>query len=187
MTKRTDSLSVVLPVHNDAESLPARVAELLEILPDLTAHFEILIVDNGSTDFTDEVAYELACHFPQLRLLRQPRRQSRGRLLDLGLQNTRGDLVIVCEEKSPILASRLRRLWELRKDNELVTALGEENAGRPLVERLRDWASQLKLETAESPPAGMHIVRREPVSSLPPNPLHSQPWRSLDTTAYPVG
>ena len=47
MAKSQYSLSVVLPVFNDAANLTQRVSELLEFLPELTEPFEVVIIDNG--------------------------------------------------------------------------------------------------------------------------------------------
>ena len=56
MSTRAKSLSVVVPVHNAERNLTQRIGRLLEVLPDLVAKFEVLIVDDGSADQTMEVA-----------------------------------------------------------------------------------------------------------------------------------
>jgi glycosyltransferase involved in cell wall biosynthesis len=66
----TRSLSVLLPVHNVQSSLTRSVHEILDVLAELTGRFELVIVDEGSTDGTWDVARELAQLYPQIRLLR---------------------------------------------------------------------------------------------------------------------
>ena len=56
------SLTIVLPVHNAESRLRKNVSELLELASELTAKFGVLIIDDGSTDATFEVAEELASH-----------------------------------------------------------------------------------------------------------------------------
>ena len=51
----SESLSVIVPVHNAQNDLAGQVADLLEVLPELTCDFEVLIVDDHSTDSTEEV------------------------------------------------------------------------------------------------------------------------------------
>src|SRR3990172_7759911 len=70
------SLTIVLPVHNAESRLRTNVRELLELASELTAKFGVLIIDDGSTDATYEVAEELAAHFPQVSVRRH--RQCRG-------------------------------------------------------------------------------------------------------------
>lgn len=110
------SLSVVLPVHNAQSTLAAQVQQLLDVLPDLTSRFEVLIVDDGSTDHTQEVATDLAVEFPQVRILRTAGRHGTPAAVQMGLQRTLGDIVFVQDERTRVCPSDLRRLWQLRHD-----------------------------------------------------------------------
>jgi hypothetical protein len=65
------SLSILVPVHNIQAKLHAGVQRLLEVLAELGGSFEVLLVDDGSTDATCEIADELARDFPQVKFLRQ--------------------------------------------------------------------------------------------------------------------
>lgn len=62
------SLNVVLRVRDAERTLAACIDRLLEILPDVAERFAVLVVDQGSTDQTLEVAHELALVYPQLRV-----------------------------------------------------------------------------------------------------------------------
>ena len=50
------SLTIVLPVHNGESRLTQFAGEILELASELTPHFSILVVDDGSTDDTSAVA-----------------------------------------------------------------------------------------------------------------------------------
>lgn len=89
------SLSVVLPVHNAEATLATHVAHLLDVLPDLARKFEVLIVDDGSTDHTVESADELARQYPQLRVVRHPARQGMSEVVRTSLAKASGELVYV--------------------------------------------------------------------------------------------
>ena len=54
-----ESLSIVLPVHNVESTLAAQIRAILDVVSDLVHRLEILIVDDGSTDRTDEIAWEI--------------------------------------------------------------------------------------------------------------------------------
>jgi glycosyltransferase involved in cell wall biosynthesis len=64
------SLSILVPVHNAQAQLHGCVQRLLDVLPELNGRFEVLIVDDGSTDATCEVGYELARDYPQVKVSR---------------------------------------------------------------------------------------------------------------------
>jgi len=93
-----DSLSVVLPVQNAEGTLAKQVALLLEIVPDLSDRFEILLVDDGSTDHTLDLAQELARRYPQLRVLRHDRPSGRQAALDTGRSAACSHRVVAADE-----------------------------------------------------------------------------------------
>jgi glycosyltransferase involved in cell wall biosynthesis len=84
-------LSVVVPVYNEEKTLSVVVNKLLGI-PHL---LEIIIVDDGSTDATCEVATELMNRHPQVRLERLEHNSGKTAALRRGFQLTRGAIVIV--------------------------------------------------------------------------------------------
>ncbi len=105
------SLSVLLPVHNVQSSLATKVDEILEVLPELTARFELLIADDGSTDGTWEVACELARRYPQVRLLREPIRRGPIHAVRQSALAAKGDAVIAHDGQPGIDVRAISRLW----------------------------------------------------------------------------
>ena len=67
----SQSLSVILPVRNAEQKLADKVDDLLEVVADLSSELELIVVDDGSTDNTEEVAMELCRRFPQVEFLRR--------------------------------------------------------------------------------------------------------------------
>jgi glycosyltransferase involved in cell wall biosynthesis len=92
------SLTFCLPVHNEQATLATTVAEILEVLPELASRFELLIIDDGSTDATPELASDLAEHYPQLRLVHHGRRLGTRAALARGVREASGDIVLVREQ-----------------------------------------------------------------------------------------
>jgi glycosyltransferase involved in cell wall biosynthesis len=79
-------ISVVLPAHNAAAVLRQVLEEWETSLDSLNRDYELLLVDDGSTDGTAEQASELAKTHPRLRLLRQEKRRGYGAALRRGLE-----------------------------------------------------------------------------------------------------
>ncbi len=66
----TPVISVVVPVHNEAAYLPEAVPRLFGELAAVAAAYEVILVENGSTDGTADVAEALRDRFPPLAVLR---------------------------------------------------------------------------------------------------------------------
>lgn len=86
-------ITVVLPAHNEADLLEESVREVAEGLRARGRRFEIVVVENGSTDGTSGIAGRLAEELPELRALSLPEADY-GRALRAGLLAAAGDVVV---------------------------------------------------------------------------------------------
>jgi glycosyltransferase involved in cell wall biosynthesis len=84
-------LSVVMPVYNEEATLTDVVRRVLAV-PYL---LEIILVDDCSTDMTQELAHQLADMYPQVRTVRHPRNAGKTAALRTGFALTSGDVVII--------------------------------------------------------------------------------------------
>jgi len=71
-------------IFNDQETLNRLVAKALEILPTLTVDFEILLINDGSTDRSGVIADGLARTIKQLRVIHHPNNRGYGAALRTG-------------------------------------------------------------------------------------------------------
>jgi dolichol-phosphate mannosyltransferase len=83
-------LSVVIPMFNEEEALPALVARLRPVLDATGELYEVVAVDDGSTDRTVELLKELRAGWPQLRMVRLRRNSGHQAALTAGLHHARG-------------------------------------------------------------------------------------------------
>jgi len=86
-------LSVVVPAYNEELTLATVVSRLQKL--DLPELFEIVIVDDCSTDGTSEIARRLSSQYRNVKILRHDRNSGKTAALRTGFAATTGDIVIV--------------------------------------------------------------------------------------------
>lgn len=111
------NLSVVAPAYDEAESLAPLVAELIDICDDLDAYqpYEIIIVDDGSTDETPTVLDELAVTHPELRGVHLTRNHGQSAALAAGIDHADGATIVTIDadlQNDPADIPRLLRELE---------------------------------------------------------------------------
>jgi len=111
----TTPLSIVLPVYNAEETLGEQVQDVFDIMENITSQFEILVVDDASTDATEQAAYDLICQFSQVRVVRHGRRLGTSEAIQTGLQLSEGQAVFVHKEHEPLQPHHLERFIEARQ------------------------------------------------------------------------
>jgi hypothetical protein len=110
-TVLSKSLTIVLPVHNGESKLRGCVREILDVASDMTSAFGILIVDDGSTDATFEVAEELSARYPQVSVRRHRYHRGLGPTIEYVQRHVRSDAVMLHDGVTPIDANQMRNEW----------------------------------------------------------------------------
>ena len=91
------SISVVLPALNEEENLPLTVADAVAHLDRLTSIYEIIIVDDGSTDNTHPLAQSLCAENPHVRLISHVSNRGYGAAVRSGFSAARCDLIFLTD------------------------------------------------------------------------------------------
>lgn len=97
MSVNTPPFSVVLPVHNAAASLVPAIQDCLESVPRHFPDYEIIIVDDSSSDMTPAIADNLAANYAPIMVIHHPHRQGYGRALLSGISAARGDYLLLLD------------------------------------------------------------------------------------------
>lgn len=90
-------LSIVVPVFNEREMLPLFIDRAIPILEAMNMRWELVMVDDGSEDGSADYIKELITRTPGIRLVKLSRNFGKEAALTAGLENARGDAVIVMD------------------------------------------------------------------------------------------
>jgi glycosyltransferase involved in cell wall biosynthesis len=90
-------LSVVIPMYNEEDVLPLLVDRLRPVLDDLDATYEVLAVDDGSTDLTPAILQRMHREWEPLRVVRLRANAGHQAAISAGLQRARGDFIVTID------------------------------------------------------------------------------------------
>ena len=97
MTDAVMDLTVVSPLYNEEESLPELTQWIREVCEKNGISFEIIFVDDGSTDGSWQVIEELAGKYPEVKGIRFKRNYGKSAALHVGFQAAAGNVVITMD------------------------------------------------------------------------------------------
>lgn len=179
-------ISVVIPAYNEEAALGEDLGTAIEALDSTGWEWEIIVVDDGSTDRTAEIAQS----FPEVRLICHPYNMGGGAARSTGIRHAGGDVVVISDGDGTYPMHEIPRLVEELDACEMVVGARSKEAGtlkflrvpaKFLIRKLAEFISGAKIPDLNS---GMRAIRRD--TALPY--LHMLPnghsWVSTITLAF---
>lgn len=96
-TEVSPVLSVISPMYNEAETIDETAAQLTAVLDQYAQPWEVVLVNDGSTDATQTKAEAIAANDPRFRVATHPANRGRGAGLRTGFQHARGQYLVTIE------------------------------------------------------------------------------------------
>ncbi|SMP65468.1 dolichol-phosphate mannosyltransferase [Neorhodopirellula lusitana] len=119
-TDSAPSLSLILPAWNEAEVIATAIAEANAALQQVTGEYEIIVVDDGSTDATAAIVSSLAGQNEHVRLVQHSPNQGYGAAIRSGFAEAQNDLVVFTDADCQFDLTELDRFVLLAKRYEIV-------------------------------------------------------------------
>ena len=105
------SISVIVPAYNEARRLPGTLDTVATYVQTLNLAFvEIIVVDDGSSDGTDEYVRRFAVAHPEVRLVRNPGNRGKGYAVRHGVSEARGVWILMTDADLSSPVEQLIRL-----------------------------------------------------------------------------
>ncbi|GIW61560.1 MAG: dolichol-phosphate mannosyltransferase [Patescibacteria group bacterium] len=114
--KRVESMiSVVVPVFNEEESLNDFYKELIKYLPKLSENYEIIFIDDGSTDTSFAILKRLEKKDKHIRIFSLRRNIGKAEALSLGFYKARGDIIVTLDADLQDQPSEIQKLLNIHQ------------------------------------------------------------------------
>lgn len=168
-------VSVVIPAYNEEQRLPATLTALARQLDEIAGEWEVLVVDDGSSDDTRSVALGHSSD-QRVRVLGGPPNRGKGAALGTGFAAARLPYVFFMDADSPVPLDTIARFRDLAAGADIVTGTrraagatirkpqpaGRRLAGRAYLAVL--WC--LGLRSGSDPQCGVKLLRRDRVAEV---------------------
>jgi dolichyl-phosphate beta-glucosyltransferase len=105
-------LSVVVPAYNEEQRLPRTIEQIQAYLDTTHADYELILVDDGSTDGTRELMHAASERNPRIRIEALPFNRGKGRALATGVDVARGDPILLTDAD---LSTPIEELEDLQR------------------------------------------------------------------------
>ncbi len=120
--RRSESISVVIPAHNEEQSMGELLGETNQVLSEMQAlpgfwalgNYEIIVVNDGSSDRTRECLNALSARYSALRVLELEERAGQSAALLTGLRAACGDWIATLDADGQNDPADLKHLWLMR-------------------------------------------------------------------------
>jgi glycosyltransferase involved in cell wall biosynthesis len=163
-------LSLVIPAYNEQENVEALLQRVGAALGQIGRPFEVIIVDDGSTDQTPKLLNEAMARLPWLRVLRLVKNSGQSAAFDAGFKAARGDVVATIDADLQNDPEEIPRLLPMLDGSDMVTGWRRDRQDTKfrkvqtrIANRIRNWISD---ETIQDSASSLKLYKRHCLEGL---------------------
>jgi dolichol-phosphate mannosyltransferase len=168
----TPYLSLVIPCYNEQENVPTLLTRVEAALAALGKPFEVIIIDDGSSDSTPALLEEAMHRLPWLRVIRMAKNGGQSAGFEAGFDAARGGIIATIDadlQNDPEEIPRLVPLLDEQKVD-MVTGWRRDRQDTPFrrwqsrqANRIRNWITQ---ETVNDSASSLKVYRAHAIKGL---------------------
>ena len=110
------SISAFFPAYNDGGTIASMVISAMLVLEELTDDYEIIVVNDGSSDYTPQILDRLAADYERVRIIHHEKNRGYGGALRTGFANATKDWIFYTDGDAQYDVRDLRTLYPLLTD-----------------------------------------------------------------------
>ena len=142
-------LSLVIPAYNEQETVSTLLERVGAALQTIGRPFEVIIVDDGSTDDTPRLLADAMARLPWLRVLRMARNKGQSAAFDAGFKAARGQVIATIDADLQNDPEEIPRLLPMLDGHDMINGwrqkrqdTGMRRVQSRIANRIRNWISQ---------------------------------------------
>ena len=132
------SISVFFPCYNEQENVARTVEKALDVLEKLNADFEIIIVDDGSSDGTGQISDEIAKRDGRVKVVHHKHNLGYGAALQSGFKTATKELVFYTDGDGQFDINEMPSLLSLMEQYDIVSCY-RLNRRDPIIRKINGW------------------------------------------------
>ena len=165
------SISFVLPMFNESDNIEAAVSVLKALAEDLTSDYEIIIVDDASTDASVNIVRGMAERDSNIRLFALEKNTKFGGAFARGFKEAVKDVILYMDSDLPVSAEDIKKSLPLVLEADIVTGYSKIKKGETVFRKIMSGVYNLIVQTmfalnVKDINSGYKIVRRSLIDDL---------------------
>ena len=165
-------ISVLVPAKDEAENLPLFMELCATAFAGRAESYEVVVIDDGSTDGTWPLLQELKARYPFLRTARHRARRGIAEALRTGARTARGNILVFYPADLQFKPEDIPRLCApiLAGESDMVTGFKQGKYEKAFVSRIYNWLSRALFDIRVKDLNNVKAYRREIMDAQPSRP-----------------
>lgn len=145
-----EGISIILPVYNEEKNIGYTITKIIAFIKTLTGDFELILINDGSTDKSEAIIKGLAKQYPAIRLINNNQNKGYGAAIKNGIHNVKKEWLLIMDSDGQFEISDLKDFWEKKLSYDFIIGYRKrrsDNVYRKMLGKTGNLAANLFLKT----------------------------------------